>query len=461
MSNLEERTQSFIEANHLFTHTHKLLLAVSGGIDSVVLFHVLRKLQYQFIVAHCNFQLRGAESDADEIFVSNTAQALNIPFYVKKFDTLAFANEQKLSIQEAARKLRYNYFYELCQAEKCDFIVTAHNLDDRIETFFINLLRGTGLKGLCSIPVRNDRIVRPLLFCTRQEIIAYAKSNNIEWREDSSNSEDKYLRNKIRHHIIPSLIELKPAFYHVFIDNFERLNADKKVIDDLIEYEISGGLTFEKDRIIVDKHKIRHRKHLHSAFAYYLKQFGFTSKQAEILLTENLQTGKLLKSSTHQIIVDRNKWVIVPIVENNNEGESETLIYEDTTYLDKPLRLKLSTVSIKDLQGIPKSNFIACIDKQKLIFPLILRKWKKGDYMIPLGMKGKKKISDILTNAKVSTAERKNVYVIESNNEIVWLAGIRLNEKYKLTNETQEVFVIELIRDGRVDDRHDRGYKPY
>ncbi len=462
MNTLLERTQKYISDNNLFTYNHKLLVAVSGGIDSMVLWDILKKLNYHFIVAHCNFQLRGEESNADEEFIRKKAFLENTTLKIIRFDTIVYASKLKLSIQETARKLRYDYFYELCSSEKCDFIVTAHNLDDRIETFFINLLRGTGLRGLCSIPVQNNKIVRPLLFCPRNDILNYAQLNRIEWREDSSNSEDKYLRNKIRHHIIPSLIEIKPDFYHIFSDNFQRLNAENKIIENILEYEILSNLFLYKNRIIIEKNKILRQEHLYSLFAYYLKQFRFTDKQVELLLSNKLQTGKVLKSSTHQIIVDRHRWILITNANTEVENDAEIFIYENTTNLVEPLTLKLSIIPIKNLENIPKSNLVACIDKQKLFFPLIIRKWKKGDSMIPLGMKGRKKISDILTGAKVSTVDRKNAYVIESNNEIVWLVGIRMSEKFKVTNETREVLLIELIRDDHDDDvrYHDRDYKP-
>ncbi|MCX7862564.1 MAG: tRNA lysidine(34) synthetase TilS [Bacteroidales bacterium] len=455
MDNLITRVRQFVEEKRLFTYQHKLLLAISGGLDSMVLWEIIKILNIKYAIAHCNFQLRGTESDADEKFITLKAKNEGIPYFIQRFDTEKYAKERNLNIQEAARELRYKYFFDVCSKEEYDYIVTAHHLDDRIETFFINLLRGTGIKGLCSIPVKNDRIIRPLLFCTREELQFFAFQHQLIWREDSSNKEDKYFRNKIRHYLIPMLRELKPSFYHVFNDNFSRLELEKQILEDVINKELSIFIREENKIIHIKKTAILSNVSLHNVIKYYLKQFRFHDKQIDLLLHAELQTGRTIQNKNFTLINDREEWII-----KSNEikqfSKSPFFIHEDMHFVFYGYGFNIRSVLYQDFSEIPKSNFIACLDKGKLQFPLTLRRWKNGDNMIPLGMKNRKKISDILTDAKIPTYKRKDYYVLESNGEVAWLVGLRISEKFKITAETREVYVIEITHDDRVDDhRHD------
>ncbi len=310
ITSLSEHLEQYIIKNKLFYRKNKLLLAVSGGLDSMVLLHLLKSLEYNIAVAHCNFKLRGSESDYEEKFVVDKAKSIDIAVYTSSINTVEYAKINKLTIQEAARNIRYNFFNKLCDEYNYNFIVTAHHLDDRIETMFINLLRGTGIKGLTSIPVKNNRIVRPLLFATRKDILNYAKENNIEWCEDSSNNEDKYLRNQIRHYVIPVLLKLKNDFYNIQRDNFYRFERELQLIEDFIQINLEKFIIKKDDTIEIEKLAFNENIKLQKLLFYYLKKFGFVEKQVQELLADKIQVGKFIYSNEYIIIVDRNVWIL-------------------------------------------------------------------------------------------------------------------------------------------------------
>jgi|YNPMSStandDraft_1061717.scaffolds.fasta_scaffold00262_24 tRNA(Ile)-lysidine synthase len=440
--NLALRVEQYITELSLFSKQDNLLLAVSGGIDSMVLLHILKTLNYNFAIAHCNFQLRGNESENDEKFVLEVAKNENIIVHNIRFDTNDFAKTNKLNIQEAARNLRYEYFYTLCKKHNYHYILTAHHLDDRIETMLINLLRGTGLKGLTSISVKNNRVVRPLLFFTRKEIFQYAQENNIEWREDSSNNEDKYLRNKIRHQIIPLFLKLKEEFYHIQNDNFYRWEQEMQLLEDYIYKELEKLLEKNDETIRIKKTNFIKNERLQKVLAYYLKKFGFIDKQIQELFTNKMQTGKYIHSKEYIILIDRDVWILKQ-KEYNLKLPEMCKIYVSTAELNIPLKLKFKLIEIEDMSNIPSNSYTACIDYDKLTFPLTLRKWKQGDFFIPIGMKGKKKISDFLKDIKISVDLKKDIFVLTNNNDIVWVVGYRIDERYKITPKTKKVFFIE------------------
>lgn len=441
---LLEKVNLYIKEKSLFLPENKLLLAVSGGIDSMVLWHILKTLNYTFAIAHCNFQLRSEESENENMFVHNKANEDNLVFYSTRFDTISYANENKLSIQEAARNLRYEYFFALCQKYNYDFIVTAHHLDDRIETMFINLLRGTGLRGLTAIPIKNNLIVRPMLFATRNEIVEYAKENNIKWCEDSSNKEDKYLRNKIRHNLIPLLIQLKNDFYHIQSDNFTRWEQEMQLIEEYLESEIILYIEKKEEVFVIKKSPFLNNERLQNLLVYYLKKFGFLEKQVYNLFNNTIQTGKYIHSQKYVVMIDRDTWILKPVDENTSLNY-EVCVDKTVSEINTPIKLKFSILDKVNINSLSSVPTIACIDYEKLTFPLTIRKWEKGDFFIPLGMKGKKKISDFLKDIKIQVNKKNDVYVLTNKNDIVWVIGYRLDERYKLTNSTKNIYMVELF----------------
>ena len=428
-----------------FLKDKKLLIAISGGIDSVVLIHLFHELEYTIALAHCNFQLRGKESDGDEAFVEDLAKKLDIPVFIKKFDTLQFASEEKLSVQLAARKLRYDWFNELLHQKQYDYLLTAHHADDAVETFLINLSRGTGLDGLTGIPKQNGKIIRPLLPFSREQIEKYAKEQNIDWREDSTNEETKYLRNKIRHKIIPILKELNPNFLNGFSKTQDNLQGIRVIADDRIE-EVSKDVISESADKSVIQFNIEKLKELSNPKAYLfemLKKYGFTEwNDVENLL--NTQSGKYVYSNSHKLLKDRGFLLLSKIIDSISEAVF--FIEKDNLFLKtEKIALKITEIDkpISSLKALPSTSIL--IDKDLLKFPLIVRKWKEGDYFYPFGMKGKKKISKYFKDQKISNFEKENSWLLCSENDIVWVVGQRSDDRFKITDKTKHIVQIEIL----------------
>ena len=428
-----------------FLKDKKLLIAISGGIDSVVLIHLFHELEYTIALAHCNFQLRGKESDGDEAFVEDLAKKLDIPVFIKKFDTLQFASEEKLSVQLAARKLRYDWFNELLHQKQYDYLLTAHHADDAVETFLINLSRGTGLDGLTGIPKQNGKIIRPLLPFSREQIEKYAKEQNIDWREDSTNEETKYLRNKIRHKIIPILKELNPNFLNGFSKTQDNLQGIRVIADDRIE-EVSKDVISESADKSVIQFNIEKLKELSNPKAYLfemLKKYGFTEwNDVENLL--NTQSGKYVYSNSHKLLKDRGFLLLSKIIDSISEAVF--FIEKDNLFLKtEKIALKITEIdkAISSLKSLPSTSIL--IDKDLLKFPLIVRKWKEGDYFYPFGMKGKKKISKYFKDQKISNFEKENSWLLCSENDIVWVVGQRSDDRFKITDKTKHIVQIEIL----------------
>lgn len=429
--------QNHIVANFPFLQQAKILVAVSGGLDSMVLMDLAVKSELQIAVAHCNFQLRNAESDGDEAFVKSYCSTHSIHGFFQRFDTKQFAEDEKLSIQVAARKLRYEWFYEILATENFDFILTAHNLDDQLETFLINFSRGTGLDGLCGIPSLNDKIVRPLLIFSRIEIETFANENQLKWREDSSNASDKYLRNKIRHQVVPILKELNPSFLDSFEKTVQNLNQAQSLVDD------ASRIVYRKVVQDVDNQKIINLAELlqlanYRAYLYqWLSPFGFSAWQDIYDLVE-AQSGKQILSEHFRLIKNRDTFILEPKTIDNSD---EYFINEKEKQLNFPLKLRFCEVrdlSISDAKTI-------FVDSKLVKFPLTLRKWNEGDYFYPFGMKGKKKVSKFFKDEKFSLAEKEQTWLLCSNNEIIWIIGERMDDRFKITEHTQTILKIELL----------------
>jgi tRNA(Ile)-lysidine synthase len=439
---MKNTLQNHIEKEIPFLKQKKLFLAVSGGLDSMVLLHLFQELQYDIAIAHCNFQLRGIESFGDQKFIQDYAEANAIPIFVTQFDTPAFAKDYKLSTQVAARELRYNWFYELLENEKYDYVLTAHHADDNLETFLINLSRGTGLEGLTGIPVQNDKIIRPLLFLSRQEIDEYANTHGILWREDSSNASDKYLRNKIRHHLIPVLKELNPNFMASFLKTESYLQESMAMVEDAAIMVYQQVANEVEDQIYFDLNQLLKLPNYQSYLYQWLKEFGFTAWNDIYDLVDS-QSGKQVFATDFRLLKDRDSLILSPI--DHSEFQEEFLVNENQTEVKIPLNMTFCKVAGLSVA----SNKTIFVDADQLVFPLVLRKWKTGDVFTPFGMDGKsKKVSKFFKDEKLSLLEKESTWLLCSNDQIVWIIGRRADERFKTTNSTKNILKIEFENKG-------------
>ena len=428
--------QNHIEQNFLQLKDKKLLLAVSGGVDSMVLLDLFYKLRFDICVVHCNFQLRGKESDADEMLVREICQDSYIPYFIESFDTLEFAKENKLSIQLAARKLRYDWFQEIISLG-FDYVLTAHHLDDNVETFLINFTRGTGLEGLTGIPAQNGNIIRPLLPFSREEIENYAQANQIQWREDSSNASDKYFRNKLRHNIVPTLKELNTGFLDSFQNTLHHLQQSESLVND------ASKLVFEK---VVEEKENQLEIHLkpllefqnYKAYLYqWLKNYGFSAWNDIYDLVE-AQSGKQVFSETHILLKDREKLILS---ERNEINKSEVFIIESIeSKVNIPLKLRFCK-AVNIFETVSNCIFV---DESKIKFPLTIRKWQEGDYFYPSGMNGKKKLSKYFKDEKYSLLDKENQWLLCSEDQIIWVIGKRADNRFINRETTQNSIKIVL-----------------
>ncbi len=446
---LLQRFQQNLKQNfsHLSTNNCTLLLAVSGGIDSVVMTDLFYKSGFDFVIAHCNFLLRKEESERDESFVRALHLKYNKEVLVKRFDTKQYATGKKLSVQEAARALRYKWFEEIQNStlKTQNFLVTAHNADDNIETMLMFLFRGTGIHGLTGINQfdKERKIIRPLLFATRKEIEIYAEENYIKWVEDFSNSSDKYTRNFFRHNIIPAVEEQFPNTKHNLVENIKRFKEVEILYKDSIELHKKKLLEYKGNEIHIPILKLQKTKPLDTVLWEVMKEYNFHSHQIdEIKKLFNADNSSYVQSSSHRIIKNRN-WFI--ITANKTEEAKYILIDEETEQVHFEqgfLRFeKLSTPNYK----LQTANSIGQLDAKHIEFPLLLRKWKQGDYFYPLGMKKKKKLSRFFIDQKLSPTEKENIWVIEMDKKIVWIVGCRIDDRFKITASTKDILKISFI----------------
>lgn len=420
-----------------FLKKEKILVAISGGVDSVVLAYLCKKAGLDFSLAHCNFLLRGGESDADEDFVKNLAKKLDVPVFIEFFDTEEYAAKNKLSIQLAARKLRYDWFKKLTADLNFAYILTAHHANDSLETFLINLTRGTGLEGLTGIPEKNQNILRPLLGFTRKQITVYAKANAISWREDSSNLSEKYLRNKIRHKLIPVLEDENPQLMENFLKTQAHLQDAMDLLAEYTRQLQEEIITKKGGMIFLDIKKISQKDKPGAVLYQLLKDYGFTDwEKVEKLLTA--QTGKVLFSPTHRIIKNRDELILAGLA---SEEFPEIEISEENREALFPLG-KLVFEKTKSYGKTGKHEVF--VDYDKLKFPLQLRKWKPGDWFYPFGMKGRKKLGKFLKDEKFSLPEKEKTWILLSAGKIVWIIGVRADERFKVTSGSENILKISL-----------------
>ncbi|GAB5400186.1 MAG: tRNA lysidine(34) synthetase TilS [Aureisphaera sp.] len=413
----------------------KVLVACSGGLDSMVLSSLLYRSGFDIALAHCNFGLRGRESDEDEVFVHKVAQEYGIQVFVKKFDTEQVAKDNKWSIQMTARELRYQWFHTLLINNGFEYLVTAHHADDDLETFFINLSRGTGIRGLRGIPMENDKIIRPLLAFTRSEIEAFAKESGLYWREDSSNEDTKYLRNQIRHDLIPAFKGLGDKAIRGFRNSQKYLDQGSRLIEDYIQLVYKLAVSETNEGIVIDIARLDDLPHTDALLFEMLHPFGFTDFKA-IKGLLSAQTGKLVRSSSHRIQKNRNTLLISEYPTQEVVG---TDISEQTEQMKYPISLSFSQANQFEITN----GHTVFLDKARLSYPLVLRKWNEGDSFYPLGMKGKKKLSKFFKDEKLSLVAKENCWLLCSEDQIVWVIGYRMDERFKVTKETKNIVRID------------------
>ncbi len=429
-----EKLKRYIDEKGLLTSSDRVLVAVSGGLDSMVLLHLLSKLDLNIAVAHCNFQLRGDESDQDEGFVRAHCDKINTPFFFKRFETNNYATENKISIQMAARELRYAWFQELMEGQGFSKLATAHHFNDSIETMLINWARGAGMDGLTGIRVKRANIIRPLLFATRDEIVTYAADHQITWREDISNQTDDYQRNFIRHQIIPQLKRINPSLEHTIRESVNKIDDELAFYKKSVDTWRGEFVVREGAGIKINKAGFHHSAHGPALLLNCLREFGFSYDLCkEALLTKDGQSGKQFLSASHKLVADR-EYFILTLLES--EWQETTIRMDQTSVTLGPW--KLDVQAHDEIKPSDNPNE-AILDYDKLVFPLRWRKWKPGDHFFPLGMDHRKKVSDFLIDKKISLGEKDSVTVLESGEDIVWVASHRIDNRFKLTGETKRV----------------------
>ena len=440
---LLESFQRYIAENDLATHDDRILLTVSGGVDSMVMLSLFTRSGYRVGVAHCNFQLRGDESDEDEELVAREAARCGVPCYNRRFDTAGEMERTGESMEMAARRLRYAWFDALSREEGYTVIAIAHHIDDSIETFFINLLRGTGLRGLTGISTQVGKVIRPLMFASRKEILEYAVQNRIPFREDSSNRSTKYLRNKIRLGLIPRIREINPKFTELMRKNIGRLTDAQLFIDHGIERIRREAVTSQgdTDTIRVDRIDPAFPREF-VIYELLNSAYGFKGDVIDALChaLNHDATGRCFYARDRMATIDRGAIIVTPIAPDD---ECRTTVERGAvrSYCGNAV-LYYEYCDIDDIQTFGTPEQVAQIDADKLRFPLTLRRWREGDWFIPFGMTGRKKVSDFLIDAKVPLPEKQRQFVLLSGNDIVWLVGRRIDDRFRLTAETENVLRI-------------------
>ncbi len=440
---MQEKFEAFVREQKLFDKNDRVLVALSGGVDSVVLATLMLRSGYTFSVAHCNFHLRGEESNRDERFVRSWAEKNKIKLFVSEFDTYEYMQQKGISLEMAARELRYSMFKNLMTSHGFSLLATAHHADDSAETFFINLLRGTGIAGLHGILPKHDNIVRPLLFATRKDIFDFAKVNNIPFVEDSTNEETQFLRNKIRHRLFPLLKDLCPNFDTVIKKDIDRLRETEIVFRSVIERLRADIIEKESNICKINIDRLRKLHPIRILIYELLSEYGFNETDSNnVLASLDKESGKQFFSKTHRLLKDRNYLFITPL--NADQHQERYLLNESQNMVNEPIHLVLETLEDLTFVNISKDRNIAMFDKDMLQFPLVLRHWKQGDAFVPFGMNKSKKLSDFFTSEKYSLIEKQQQWLLCSGNDIIWIVGRRTDNRYRISEKTKTILKIEI-----------------
>ena len=439
---LFEKFIAYIKKENLFQSSDKLLLAVSGGVDSVVLCALCKQAGYNFSIAHCNFKLRGEASDRDEQFVQGLAEKYGVSFYSTSFNTAVIAAETKKSIEETARNLRYLWFERLRSENNYNRIITAHHADDNIETVVMHFFRGTGIKGLRGILPKQNKIIRPLLFARRADLEAFVSTNQLAFVTDHTNAENDYTRNYFRNTLLPLVSKSFPEAKENILKNIQRFTETEILYHQSADLHLKKLLEQKGSEVHIPVLKLLKTIPLTTIVYEIIKDFGFTAHQTdEVVGLLKSETGKYVESATHRIIKNRNWLIIAPVV----IMEAQHILIENA---DKRIVFADGEIAIEKLAAdkvnLNSSPSIAMLDASEINFPLLLRKWKQGDYFYPLGMQKKKKVNRFLTDQKLSLTQKENTWVIEMNKKIIWVAGLRIDDRFKTTPQTRQVLQLEL-----------------
>ncbi len=440
---MQEKFISYITENKLISLKQKTLLAVSGGRDSVVLCELYHQAQLPFAIAHCNFNLRAEESDAEEVFVNQLAKKYEVEIFVKNCDTKAYAEKNKISIQMAARELRFSWFEELFKQYDFKFYAAAHHKDDSVETYLINQIRGTGLSGLHGIQPQNIHLIHPLLFASRSDIDEFIKKNSLDFREDSSNTSIKYLRNKIRHQIMPVLEEINPNIQEVFEQNIHRFSETEKMMEYLMDHFRKENCYVKDEELIIQTEALLKLPFASTLLFELIKAYGFSYTQAQQLIqSEQQHSGALMYSKTYQLLRNRAQYII----RKQGDKDIQSVFFEvreNGKNISHPFHM---SCEVKRQWQILRDDETAQIDYNKLSSTLELRKWKQGDYFYPLGMKGRKKmLSDFFIDLKLNLFEKEELWLLCSDNKIVWVVGYRIDDRYKITKSTEKILELKIL----------------
>ena len=436
---------AFVKKEKLFSKKQKILLAVSGGVDSAVLCELFHRAGFRFGIAHCNFNLRGKESDGDETFVKKLAIKYKVAFHSEKFETKKFSKQNSISIQMAARELRYSFFESVRKKSDYDYIATAHHKSDVMETMLLNLARGTGVSGLHGILPKREKIIRPMLFATREEIEKFAAGNHILFREDSSNRAEKYQRNLVRKKIIPVLKKINPDAENSFYQSALKIRDAEKLLFDFINKFKRKNVSVRKDTTHISISAITSLGGGETVLFELLRPFGF-SPDVVVLIFESSKSipGKQFLSSSHRLIRDRKNFIITPLPENHSPSlQRVTQVPAEINFYESAFSFSVRSA---ERFAIPRSSAVCCLDLDKLKFPLVIRSWQQGDSFVPLGMKHKRKVSDFLIDKKIPLHEKEKVKVVESNGQIICLTGLRINDRFRVTDKTKKILVVREVK---------------
>ncbi len=439
---MNQRFINFIREKQLLNGDERSLLALSGGMDSMLMLEMFVQAGFPFGIVHCNFTLRGADADKDEAFVKKAAENLGVEFYSKTFDTKRIAAERGDSIQMAARDLRYEYFHEVAEEHGYHKIALAHHLDDEHETFFVNLLRGCGIAGLHGIAPLRGKLIRPLMFAYRREIADYVQEHKIAFREDASNSSLKYIRNRIRHEIMPLFSDINPSFSNSLTDTIRRLQDTETMAEQYLAQLKKELVQQDKEGIFIEKRQLAELHPGTSLLHGLLSEYGFNESDIRDIAGALEGTpGKQFFSASHRLLIDRKDLRLEEL--KNKPSPVEYLVYEGQQEIVEPLKISLQKLQAA-AYSVPGKKEIAALDIDKLHFPLRIRKWKQGDAFMPLGMKNMKKLSDFFIDEKFSLFSKENTWLLCSGDDIVWIIGRRIDERYKIRPETKQILQLTL-----------------
>lgn len=437
---------NFINQHQLFTKEDKVLLAVSGGMDSVVMCKLFHEANFKFGIAHCNFKLRTKESDGDQDFVEQLAAHYKVPFYTVSFETKTYAKSNKISTQMAARDLRYQWFQNICENFNYPFIATAHHRDDQVETLFINLIRGTGISGLHGILPKQNNLIRPLLDLSRKEIERFILKHKLKYREDSSNASDKYLRNKIRHHLVPVLEDMSENYLETLNANISRFQDAEQIYLQQIEQARKEILSRDGNLVKISIAKLKSYEPITTYLYEVLKEFDFSFNITEdIIQSLTHDSGKHFYSDTYELLKDR-KYLLIRSLKSEVKNEG-ILIQNDEDGIDKPIKLRFSQLKNGDNVKISRQSHLVQLDLDQLKFPLTLRKWEKGDAFYPFGCTYKKKLSDYFIDKKFSQFEKEDAFLLCSGEDILWIVNHQIDNRFRIRPKTKQVLQIEFVKD--------------